>query len=74
MIDHGRHFQIKNLEESIAVVLTVIMMPLTFSITAGAVFGILSFVIMKILLGKYRELSPVLLFIALVCCAWFSIY
>lgn len=74
MIDHGcRYMSINNLEESIAVLLTVMMIPLTFSVASGAVFGILGYVIIKLLLGKYKEVSLAMLLIALVCCSWFFI-
>lgn len=73
MIEHTRKMSIKNLEEMIAVTLTVIIMPLTFSITSGAVFGILSYVIIKILLGRYKEIPLSLFIIALVCCSWFFV-
>ncbi len=45
--------------ESIPVFLTVIMMPLTYSIAEGIVFGMLSYVILKLLSGKYKEVSPI---------------
>ncbi len=45
--------------ESIPVFLTVIMMPLTYSIAEGIVFGMLSYVILKLLSGKYKEISPI---------------
>lgn len=73
MIDHGRDITISNLEELIAVSLTVLMMPLTFSLTSGAIFGILSYVFIKLLLGKYKEISLGLFIIALFCCSWFFV-
>jgi AGZA family xanthine/uracil permease-like MFS transporter len=49
------------------------MMPLCFSITAGAVFGVVSYTLLKILLGKKNELSISLVIIAILCCGWFFI-
>lgn len=43
--------------ESIPVFLTIIMMPLTYSIAEGIAFGMLSYVVLKALTGRYRELS-----------------
>jgi len=51
--------------ESIPVFLTVIMMPLTYSIAEGIVFGMLSYVILKLLSGKHKEVSVVSYIIAL---------
>jgi AGZA family xanthine/uracil permease-like MFS transporter len=53
---------IKNIDfddytESIPAFLTIAMMPLTFSIAEGILFGILSFVFLKLLTGKYKEIS-----------------
>jgi len=51
--------------ESIPVFLTVIMMPLTYSIAEGIVFGMLSYVILKLLSGRHKEVSVVSYIIAL---------
>ncbi|MBF8982053.1 NCS2 family permease [Lutibacter sp. B2] len=51
--------------ESIPVFLTIIMMPLTYSISEGIIFGILSFVILKLATGKQKELSPLMYVISL---------
>ena len=50
--------------EAIPAFLCIIMMPLTFSIADGIVFGMLSFVILKLLTGRYKEISPVMIIIA----------
>lgn len=68
-----RRLQITHFEEVIAVALTIIMMPLCFSITAGAVYGIISFVVFKLCLGKYKEISPHLAIVAIICSGWFFI-
>ena len=39
--------------------LTMIMMPLTYSIAEGIVFGLLSYIILKVIAGKYKEVSAV---------------
>lgn len=43
--------------ESIPAFLTVIMMPLTYSIADGIVFGLLGWVVLKILSGKWKEVT-----------------
>ena len=39
--------------------MTMIMMPLTYSIAEGIVFGLLSYIILKVIAGKYKEVSAV---------------
>src|SRR5579863_1655011 len=73
MMNNFRKIKIDHLEDFIAVVLTIVMMPFCFSITAGAVFGIISYTLFKLLLGKFKEVSPTLIVVALCCSAWFII-
>lgn len=49
-----------NFEESIPAFLALILIPLTYNITQGIVWGFLSFTVIKVLLGKGREVSPML--------------
>jgi AGZA family xanthine/uracil permease-like MFS transporter len=51
--------------ESIPAFLCIIMMPLTYSIADGIVFGMLSFVALKLFTGRYKEISPVMIVIAI---------
>lgn len=46
--------------ESIPVFLTIIMMPLTYSIAEGIVFGMLAYVFLKALSGRIKEVSVVM--------------
>ena len=50
--------------ESIPVFLTVIIMPLAYSIAEGIVFGMVSFVALKLLTGRYKEVSIVMYILA----------
>lgn len=43
--------------ESIPAFLTIIMMPLTFSIAEGIAFGMVSYVVLKVLSGKHKQVS-----------------
>lgn len=45
--------------------LAIIMMPLTYSIANGIVFGIVSYVIIKVLTGKHRQVSIVMYILAI---------
>jgi len=51
--------------ELIPAFFTIIMMPLTFSIAEGIVFGMLSFVMLKLLSGRYKEVKPIMYLITL---------
>jgi adenine/guanine/hypoxanthine permease len=57
--------------ESIPVFLTVIMMPLTYSIAEGIVFGMLSWVLLKVISGRRREVSLVMYILSIVFLAKF---
>ena len=57
--------------ESIPVFLTIIMMPLAYSIAEGIVFGMLSFVVLKVLTGRHKEVSGVMYVLALLFLAKF---
>jgi len=52
-------------DEAIPVFLTMILMPLTYSITTGIIFGFLSWTLLKVCSGKKKEVNPVLLIINL---------
>jgi adenine/guanine/hypoxanthine permease len=54
----------RNLEEGLPVVLTMLVMPLTFSITNGIGVGFISYALIKIARGKAREVHPVLYVVA----------
>ncbi|MBE0501079.1 MAG: NCS2 family permease [Desulfuromonadales bacterium] len=52
-------------EEALPSFLTLILMPLTFSIATGLAFGFSSYVLIKLLRGEIRQCDPVLIAIAL---------
>lgn len=57
MITSVLHINFDDLSESLPAFLTIIMMPFAFSIAQGIVFGMLSFVLLKALSGKFRHIS-----------------
>lgn len=62
---------IKNIEfddytESIPVFFTIIMMPLTYSIAEGILFGVLSYVILKVITGKLKDISIITAILAII--------
>jgi AGZA family xanthine/uracil permease-like MFS transporter len=51
--------------EAIPAFLTIIVMPLTYSIAEGIVFGMLSYVVLKLFTGKHKQISVVMYVIAI---------
>lgn len=62
-----KNVKVEHLEDYIPVFFTVVLMPLTFSITQGVIWGVLSFVVLKLMCRKYQEISPAMWAIAAVC-------
>jgi AGZA family xanthine/uracil permease-like MFS transporter len=54
----------------IPALLTIVMMPFTYSITNGVGAGFLSYVVIKLMQGKFREIHPLLYVVAAVF-AWY---
>jgi AGZA family xanthine/uracil permease-like MFS transporter len=52
--------------ESIPAFITLLFMPLTYSISDGIVFGIIAYVLIKLLSGKTKDIQPLTYIIALV--------
>jgi len=50
--------------EAIPAFLTIILMPLTYSIAEGLVMGVLSYVVIKLVSGRFKEISPVMFILA----------
>ncbi len=44
--------------ETIPAFMTMILMPLTFSISDGIVMGVLAYLFLKVLTGRYKEITP----------------
>ena len=59
MMSPIKEIDLDNYTESIPAFLTIIMMPLTYSIAEGIMFGMLSYVILKVLTGKAKDVHPV---------------
>lgn len=50
--------------DAIPAFLTIIIMPLSYSIAEGIVFGIISYVLLKVLAGRSKEVHPMMFVIA----------
>lgn len=55
----------EDITEGLPAFLAIIMMPLAYSIAEGIVFGIVSFVILKMATGKKKDVSGIMMFLAL---------
>jgi len=55
-------------------VLTALVMPLTFSIANGIALGFITYAAAKLVSGRWRELSPSLLILALVFVFKYSLF
>ncbi len=64
MLDSITKIDFTDFTEGFPAFLTIIMMPLAYSIAEGLVFGFLSFVILKTLSGKAKEVNIVMWIIA----------
>ncbi|WP_312700796.1 NCS2 family permease [Sedimentibacter sp.] len=47
--------------EAIPAFLTIVIMPFAYSIAEGIVFGMISYVVLKAVSGRFKEISPVML-------------
>ncbi|MBN2814243.1 MAG: NCS2 family permease [Bacteroidales bacterium] len=65
MISPIQRINLDDYSESLPVFLTIIIMPLAYSISEGIAFGILSFVLIKTFTGKWKEISITLYILAL---------
>lgn len=64
MMTSIKEIDLENYTEAIPAFLTIIMMPLSYSIAEGITFGILSFVFLKVFTGKHKEVSPIMYVLA----------
>ncbi|MGZ3695266.1 MAG: solute carrier family 23 protein, partial [Bdellovibrionota bacterium] len=66
MFKTATELKFQSIEEWLPAFLTVVLIPLTFSITQGILWGFISHVLLFALAGRRRELSPMLVGIAVV--------
>ena len=65
MLSTIKSIEFDDITEGLPAFLTIILMPLTYSIAEGIMFGIIFYVVMKILTGKIKILSPVIIALAI---------
>lgn len=62
-----------DVEIALPAFLTIVVMPFTYSITAGIGAGFVSFVVLKLVRGKRAEIHPLMAIIAVLFVAYFAI-
>lgn len=67
MFDAVVKIRFNDFTEAFPAFVTIIMMPLTYSIAEGIVLGLLAYVFLKLLTGKYRELNLAMYILAILC-------
>lgn len=65
MLEPIKNIDFGDFTEAIPAFFTIIMMPLCYSIAEGIVFGMLSYVLLKVLTGQFKKLSVTMIVIAL---------
>lgn len=64
MIEHVTELDFTDYTEGFPAFMTILMMIVCYSISEGLVFGVLSYVLLKFLSGRKKELNPVIIIIA----------
>ena len=59
-------------DEGLPAFLTIAAMPFTYSIANGISFGVVSWVAIKLLRGRFREVHPLLLALSLLLVAFYG--
>ncbi|HEU5484242.1 MAG TPA: NCS2 family permease, partial [Microlunatus sp.] len=69
MMQAAKDIDWTDLSEGVPAFLTVILMPLTFSIANGVSFGVIAYCVIKLVSGEGRKVSPILYVVALLLIA-----
>lgn len=64
MLEPIKKIDLSDYTEALPAFFTIIMMPLTYSIAEGIVFGMLAFVLLKMFTGKFKDISIVMYILA----------
>jgi AGZA family xanthine/uracil permease-like MFS transporter len=72
MVTQVRDIDFADVEEGLPALLALIIMPLTFSITVGIGAGFISYVVIKVVRGKIRDIHPLLWLVAIAFVIYFA--
>lgn len=73
MVSPIKEINFDDYTEAIPAFLAIIMMPLAYSISDGIVFGIFSYVVLKGLTGRYKEVSKIAYALSVIFLLWFIV-
>jgi AGZA family xanthine/uracil permease-like MFS transporter len=73
MISQIARINFDDLESAIPAFVTLLTIPLTYSIAHGIGYGFITFVAIKLLSGKWREVHPLMYFVAAAFTAYFGL-
>ena len=65
MMSPIKEIDFEDFTEAIPAFLTIVMMPFAYSIAEGIVFGMVSYVLLKVLTGKQKQVSPIMYILAI---------
>jgi AGZA family xanthine/uracil permease-like MFS transporter len=68
-----RYIDFSDLTVAVPAFLTIVLMPFTYSITNGVGAGFISYVVLKVATGKWRQVHPLMAACALVFAIYFAI-
>jgi len=66
MLEPLGNIKFDNLEEVIPLGITIVTMPLFFSISHGLAFGFISYVVVKAAVGKFKEIGPLMWILSII--------
>ena len=65
MMSPIKEIDLEDYTEAIPAFLTIVMMPFAYSIAEGIVFGMVSYVVLKLISGKHKDISPIMYILAI---------
>ena len=65
MIETIKEIDLEDYTEAIPAFLTIVMMPFAYSIAEGIVWGMVSYVLLKLLSGRHKEISITMYILAI---------
>ena len=65
MLEPIRNIPFEDFTESIPAFICVIMMPLSYSISNGILIGMISYVLMNMVCGKFKKITPAMYILAI---------
>ena len=66
MFQTVKNIDFSKIEEGLPAFVTLMGIPLTFSIANGIGFGFITYTILKLVLGKFRDLNPLIIIISII--------